>query len=326
MALSPRSSYDTVQLAFHPIDHLFPGSVDAASSKLAMFSFTVLFVIYHVALDHLRSPLFRKYFLWTAALTERNRSPFSAHCSTLASHRLLLNRMSPAEGQPFGSFNYHNNAGSMLLCKRCHALCLAAIAWATRRKPAIIGASLATLLIFGGIALNTSRFAQIIAALIIFFFALAIWKLLRQLNSAPNLKLWLIGVSAIVMASAGATLFSPTVAYKWNTLSREFSTHGQPMSSSGRSTRRWPPMRGPSAMAPIPSIFCSPFPRTLDPTMKSSASSSSHSTHARHPGQHLEPGLANDLLQSIVEWGWLGGALWASLLISTLSTRASRAA
>ena len=71
MAFNPRSRYDAAGRLFQTLDYqiLLPSGVDGYSTTLGMYSFTVLFIAFHVVIDCWRNESFRQQVLWTAAIT-----------------------------------------------------------------------------------------------------------------------------------------------------------------------------------------------------------------------------------------------------------------
>ncbi len=270
-----------------------------------MRSVTLLILAFHVAMDHQRHARFRSRFLWTLAISGTavatlgifQRAGFTA---------LMLAYMNPLEGQAFGPFNYHGNAGAfLLLCFPAAAVLAAGQLLRGKIRAGFLAGVLAGAILLG-LCVCTSRAAAVLGILEAVGMAIAFWRIFSPaFFGAGRMRQRVIwgGAAAVLLAAALAVLCMPA---KWRLLPV------QVMGENGRFIvwRMGIGMARDAGFFGIgPGTFGELLPLTphFDPALYSQAI-----VTYPVPGEQVSMWVHahNDLLQAVVEWGWLGGVLW----------------
>jgi hypothetical protein len=330
MALNPVSRYAPDKHLFYPEPHLpwLPGSVDGFSSLLAMASFTVLFLVFHLVLDHCRGDVdvapsldvgrfaasagaaFRRRLLWTAALTG------AAIAATGATQHLrLILAHQPIVATAFGPFHYHANASSFLLLTLTSGAGLAAFYFVSGRRLAALASALLALVVLTGILLNSTRAADLIVIIESLLFGIGSMLILHKISLHVRRRSWII-VTCLLLVMVGIFAFTVWIMPgKWQLLIHQ-------MLVVNPRTILWrivAAMAGDAgALGYGPNTFSLLFPVSphFNPRLYSLYILTFHT-----PGQQMSmwSNAHLDLLQAIVEWGWLGAAVWVAMTAATLA-------
>jgi len=281
------------------------GTLDGFTSRLTMESVTALFGAFWMGSDLFKSARLRRRFLWTLSISGASVAVLGilqhAGVSTF-----LLDWMSPHEGQPFGPFNYHGNAGAFLLMGLAAGLGLAAAAFAGGRRRAAMLAGLAVLVTLAGICMSTSRTAVVLALVMMPALASAAWRMFAPALARPAQHARKIGwgITGGLLLAAGMAFFC--MPGKWRLLLEQLSgEHGRyvvwRIGAGMAKDAGWFGL-GPATfglMLPLTPRFEPELFRLAIVTYQVPGDRVSMWVHAH-----------NDLLQAFVEWGWIGGMLW----------------
>ena len=335
MTANPVSKYDPATRTFEKIraGGLLPGSVDGHSSRLAMLSFGVLFLVFHVALDHAQGvgaggnvngkfgpagETFRRALAWVAAGTGASVAVLGI-LQRAGATDFLLSYMNPQEREPFGPFNYHVSAGVFLLLALPLAAVLAVRAWVSGKiRTGWIAGALAAL-ILAGIFVDTARSAVVMAVVLAAVLGIAIWRTLsRVMPDGPHAsrKWWWFTAAGVTAALvAGAALTAALMPAKWALLRRQL----------GWDSPRMILWRIDANMAwdagvwgTGPGTFAVEFPGSprLDRKLYKLWIVTYHT-----PGNRVSiwSHAHQDVLQAFIEWGYVGGLLWLALGATTVA-------
>ncbi len=315
MAFNPISHYDAIGHLFPPLESqtLLPGSVDGYSSTLGMYSFTVLFVVFHVAIDCWRNESFRQRVLWTAAIT--------AACVSLLGILQKANLagflpagLTPQTQSEFGPFDYHANAAALLLGCLPIATSLAVGAWVlNKRNIGIIGGILA-LLILVGIFANTARAGIALVIPLLIILAVCYWVIIGGVLPGTWRGRLLTAAAILLVGVAGLLISAWVMPAKWAAAKSQMNLNNPRLV-------QWKIILGMSEDAGLfgsgPNTFSITFPvsKHYDPKLNEIYMLTFHT-----PGEQLSiwSHAHSDPLQALIEYGWVGGALWVAMALWTL--------
>ncbi len=242
----------------------------------------------------------------------------------LGMHGPYARFMSGQEGFPFGPFNYHANAGSFLNL----ALPLAVMACGSGVAPVI-----ATAVLLVGIGVNVSRASQVVAAIELAACVTAWWMIRPRSAGDPGLRRasaaglgssrrlrQLAIAGGIVLAVAVVAMGARQSVHRWSKISAALSPDG-----SRPTLWRvcWGMAKSAGWRGDGPGTFKLLFPHTpnMDPMLYYR-----FIVQEYHPGERVSMWnhVHDDYLQSLIEWGWPGTALWGVLLIGGVTVAARR--
>ena len=224
-----------------------------------------------------------------------------------------LRAMRPEEGTPFATFNYHGNAGAFLNLVIPAVFGLACAAWRKRDRPWLRGiTALCLLLVLIAAVINVSRGAIAITAVMGVAFTLWIARDFVRGGVAFSwgrlAAMTLLGALALVLVSHFAN--GGTSLQRWKQMVKQ---------PTGEVARRmvWGitlPMAaeaGPFGSGPGTFKVLLPKSPRLGPGFYEKWIVQTH-----EPGGRISmwSQAHEDYLQTVVEWGWLGGAVWAAIL------------
>jgi len=302
MAVNAKSIYDSDFYVFVPLRNFAPhlaGSVDYAISAAwmlrgALLLFVILFV---VDLSQSNRWLLR---LWYTIGLVAGSIAFLGLLQKATGARMIFWQTAPPWGATtfFATYYYHGNAGAFLNLVWPLTAGLAIRAFTARCHPAMRAMWLSVfVLTVAGVLANTSRVAQLIAFLLLIAICLRFGPaLLRQLWHMQK-GVALAGAIAILLALialAQATHLEQPLN-RWQSLGERIPNDA-----------RWQTARvAAGALSDIgffgfgPATFRVVFPSYNGVPIQ------------RVPGTWRF--LHEDYLQTALEWGWLGGTLWALL-------------
>lgn len=308
MALNGRSVYDAVFGIFVPvasrIDAL-PGSVDQANSIAFMVRCTGLLAALLFVADLVQRPrwLLR---LWSAIAVAGASVALFGLIEKASGARMIFWGDWPAREAPnfFATFFYHANAGAYLNLVFPPTVAFAARAFATPQTPAVrafwLSASLAVTL---AILANTSRAAQFLGIAMMLAVAWIarpeIGHVRRRVEKPTLIVGGLVTLVAIYAVATASHLDRPL--QRWAETS---ATIGKD-SRWGATLTALPVVRDAGLFGFGPATFRSAFPQYV------AAPESDVAGTWRF--------LHEDYLQTLIEWGWAGAALWACLFFGGMA-------
>ena len=308
MAVNAKSIYDSDFYVFVPLRNFAPhlaGSVDYAISAAwmlrgALLLFVILFV---VDLSQSNRWLLR---LWYTIGLVAGSIAFLGLLQKATGAHMIFWQTTPVWGATtfFATYYYHGNAGAFLNLVWPLTAGLAIRAFTARCHPAMRAMWLSVfVLTVAGVLANTSRVAQLIAFLLLIAICLRFGPaLLRQLWHMQK-GVALAGAIAILLALialAQATHLEQPLK-RWQSLGERIPNDA-----------RWQTARvAAGALSDIgffgfgPATFRVVFPSYNGVPIQ------------RVPGTWRF--LHEDYLQTALEWGWLGGTLWALLFFGGIA-------
>jgi hypothetical protein len=308
MALNAKAIYDSDFYVFVPVRNFaphLPGSVDYANSGAWIPRGVLLLVVILFVADLSQSNRW-VLRLWYAIGLSAGSIAFLGLLQKATGAHMIFWQSAPPWGAKtfFATYYYHGNAGAFLNLVWPLTAGLTIRAFTSRCHPATRAVWLSVfVLIIAGVLANTSRMAQVIALLLLVAISLRFGPpLLRKIWHTER-GLALAGVIAILLALialAHATHLEQPLN-RWLTLSERIPNDA-----------RWQASRvAIGALSDIglfgfgPATFRTVFP-----------------SYNGMPIQ-LAPGtwrfLHEDYLQTALEWGWLGGTLWALLFFGGIA-------
>ena len=313
--LNPRSTFDVASRSFLPNPAyvpFLPGTVDVATGWTATVEMLGYLFVIPVAADLCRTARWRQRFLGTVALAGLGVSIAGLILKTGAWPRLqdYLERRPWAQGEIFGPFDYHGNAGAFL------NLALPAAAWqaATATGPARrTGWRCAVGVMYVALFANNSRAALVIGVCL----SPLCWRIMRRTSgAAPD--------------DAG---FVARKRWRWPGVCIPFALVGAGILFINHDLKPWPRLRR------LPAELRQPeYPRYLQsraawemarerPFFGAGAGSykvlvQTSSIHGYFFAPAFRPGdpftvlghTHEDYVQTLAEWGWIGLGAWALLV------------
>jgi len=305
ITLNARSIYDSDFFLFISRQNILPsapGSVDAAISAAWMLRATLLIGVIFLTIDLARNPVWLLRLWWTIAITGGSIA--------------LLGLVQKASGAPmifwgppgprgpyetfFATYFYHANAGAYLNLVLPPALGLTVWVLTRRSKPAVKAVSLTlALLVVGAVAANTSRMAQLVGVILILLFMIGLVRAgLRKYRTLRiEYKPLLLGSLLVVFA-----LFAIARASHLEQSLQRWSE----LSSTLPADARWLAYRaGFRALGNASFFGFGPGTfRVIFPYYTAGLGSDI---------EGIWRFLHEDYLQTLLEWGWLGGVFWGLL-------------
>ncbi|MDB5323389.1 MAG: O-antigen polymerase [Phycisphaerales bacterium] len=318
MACNALRRYDPITHSFFPSRGLWraaPGSWDGRASLAAALAASSMLLTICIVSDLSHYPKWRKRFAYGVALS----GALVALVGILkaAGADPLLPALGVRQGTSFASYEYHGNAGTLLnLCLPLAFGLLLHVAHRTHRGSRRVIAAVPLLLIVAGAIVNVSRAAQAITVLLtVGLIAWAFW-LGRGRSEQGIIQRWgwqlALAVIAVALMIAGAVA---TTHSRWSHLPGQM-TLKNPRLIMWQVCGYWLADAGPMGYGP--GTYKLIYPTTPPSEL--------HELYPRWIVQPHIPGepvsiwnhVYNDYLQFAFEWGWLGAAVWAILLLGGL--------
>jgi low affinity Fe/Cu permease len=308
MAVNAKSIYDSGFYVFAPLRNFAPGlagSVDYAISvawmtRGALLLFAILFV---ADLSQSNRWLLR---LWYTIGLVAGSIAFLGLLQKATGARMIFWQPAPPWGVTtfFATYYYHGNAGAFLNLVWPLTAGLAIRGFTAGRHPAMRAIWISVfVLTVAGVLANTSRMAQLVALLLLIAICLQFGPELLQKLSRVKKSVAFVGALAILLtliAFAQATHLEQSLA-RWQSVSERIP-----------SDARWQASR--VAISALPDVGLFGFgPGTFRVVFPSYNGVSIQ----RVPGTWRF--LHEDYLQTALEWGWLGGNLWALLFFGGIA-------
>jgi O-antigen ligase len=204
----------------------------------------------------------------------------------------------------FATFYYHGNAGAFLNLVWPLTAGLVIRGFSNRSNPGMRAVWISLFIVtIAGVVANTSRMSQVLATGLLFAicakFGLALLRKLRRSEKGIALAGGLAILLALIALAQAVHLEQPLK--RWQTESQRISTDA-----------RWHAFR--VAMGAVPDArLCGFGPGTFRVVFPSYNMKSAKQA----PGTWRF--LHNDYLQTLLEWGWIGGILWALLFFGGIT-------
>ena len=290
-----------------------PGAFERTVAVLAMLRVTAMMAGLLVVVDLVQQPLWRARLLWTMAWTGASFSIFGlAQQAGLV--RFVAVQMNPYEGFYFGTYNYHANAGAFLnlvIPAICALLFVALTERQATRKRLLLCAMLGCCLVAAMV--NTSRGAQAITVLLLV--GLGFWTGFRMTQGeGPTSRL---ARHALRIAFVGCVLLGAALAPHLHRVEQKWERLPEVLTQDSGRMQVWPiasaMAREGGAFGQGPGAFKLLLPRS--PLL-------TNAFYSRWIIQRPAPGAPismwsqahEDYLQTLVEFGWLGGLALGTLL------------
>ena len=297
-------------MAWHP-------SIDPIVSREEMLRVSSVLAVVIVVCDLASAPSVRMA-LWIASALAGCSLAILGIGQRFGRFAESLHGMRGDEGTPFATFNYHGNAGSYLNLILPALFGLAYVVWQKEKSKWLRAVlALAFLLVLAGVVINVSRGAIAIAALMLS--AMGVWTLRESTRSRAPFS-W----RGTLMAGTLASALVAAVSH---------------FANGGTSLQRWEQMvKKPTGEVARLMIWQITSPMAVDAGPFGNGPGTFKMLLPKSPRlgpefyekwilQEHEPGgrismwsqAHQDYLQTIVEWGWLGAAMWGIVLLGGLA-------
>ena len=291
-----------------------PGAFEHAVAVLAMLRVTALLAGLCVVVDLTRRPPWRTRLLWAMAWTGASFSLFGL-VQQAGLVRFVAARMDKYEGAYFSTYNYHANAGAFLNLVIPAVCALLFIALSERQATgrrlllcALLGCCLVAALV------NTSRGAQAITVLLLV--GLGAWAGLRMTQGeGPTARL---ARRALGIAFVGCIVLGAALAPHLHRMEQKWERLPEVLTGDSGRMQVWPiastMARASGAFGRGPGAFKMLLPRS---PLLSNAFYRRWIIHRPVPGAAVSmwSQAHEDYLQTLVEFGWLGGLAAGTVLI-----------
>lgn len=292
------STFSFVQA--HQILADWPGAVDRVWAANAMRMITGLFAALWVVCDLAAHPEWRKRLIWTMAVTGVSIAALgliqraTGAADIFWAHETLNSTF-------FATYRYHGNAGAFLNLVFPY-IALFAI-WAVRRNAGQMSRAfwcLAVILTACSAFVNISRAAMAITAVLAaVLFGWQYWLWMREPHVERPIYLWTIPiVGVLVVAALGWAFGLEHTIHQWGKVGDGSLLENQRLIVYGVISDKVLPGIGCFGFGP--GTFQIIFPFYTDDVA------------SQIPG--IWKYAHEDYLQTLVEWGWIGGILWAGLI------------
>jgi O-antigen ligase/polysaccharide polymerase Wzy-like membrane protein len=309
MVFNAKAIYDSSYWVFVPLPHFrsgMPGSVDYAVSAAWMIRATLLLAVIWFVAELSRNLRWLMRLWWTIVLAGGSIATLGLLQKATGAEMIFWQEAPVRDVTTFfATYYYHGNAGAFL------NLTLPATAGLTLRvftrptQPVVRAIALSLLVILVvAIFANTSRMAQLIgAALLIVLLVRFMSTIFRQL-SKTEINFGLAGIAVVLIA-----LYAVAQA----------SHLEQPLS-------RWQKLREQLPSDPRWAITKRAFVALPETGICGTGPGTFRTIFLRYSAELPEPiprvwrFLHEDYLQTLVEWGWIGGTFWALIFFGGFAT------
>lgn len=301
----PRAEYVSDLRMLIPLPRRVPdwfgGTVDARSTLRKMMLISAFLVLFVVAADAAASAVWRRRLAGSMALAAGLAAAFGLYQKAAGAPNIYWRPGPPGNPTFFGPFVYHGNAASFMLAGLPFSFGLA-LFWLRHpghgfRK---LTWSLCGLATVTGLLINTSRAGVWMGGMVLGVLTVTwLMRFWRGSDTGFRSRILLTGAVAL-----GAIVLLGT-AFGWEKALRRASFENV---GTGLADRMFAPRLALSAVGDAgwsgfgPGTFMLVFPDYHPPT------------DLTRPAPVWE-NLHNDPLQTVLEWGWLGAAGWAGLLV-----------
>jgi len=304
MVFNAKAICDSSYSVFVPLPHLGtgkPGSIDYAISAAWMVRATMLLGVIFFISDLSLRPAWLLRLWWTFALAGASIALLGL-LQKATNAEMIFWQPEPFHGVStfFATYYYHANAGAFLNLVLAPTFGLSLRTLTTATAPIVRALSLSALLIlFAAIVANTSRMAQLIATLLVISLLIGFRRVLLQRVRHTERKFVIATILVVIMmllaiAQAGH-LERPLE--RWQKLGENLPSDARWFASQAA----LPAVREAGWLGFGPGTF-----RVIFPYYKQAFGNKLSATWRF---------LHEDYLQTLIEWGWLGGTLWALVFL-----------
>jgi O-antigen ligase/polysaccharide polymerase Wzy-like membrane protein len=314
MVFNAKAIYDSSYLVFVPLSHLataMPGSIDYAISAAWMVRATLLLGVIWFVVELSRNPCWLLRLWWTIALA--GGSIVMLGLLQKATGAEMIFWQPPLERAPgtllptnfFATYYYHGNAGAFL------NLMLPATAGLTLRvftrpaQPFVRSIALALLVILiGAIFANTSRVSQLIGVILLLILLARFAPTIFRRLSKTERNFGLAGIVAVLLTiyAIGQASHLEQSLLRWQNLSEQLPEDPRWIVTK----RAFAALPETGVFGTGPGTFRALFPH--------------YTPELPEPAQRVWRFLHEDYLQTLMEWGWVGGMFWALVFFGGIAT------
>jgi O-antigen ligase len=308
MALNARWIYDSEYYIFVPIKAPLPrapGSVDQAISVAWMLRATLLLGAASFVADLSQRPVWLLRLWWTVGIAGGSIALLGLLQKATGAPMIFWQQaLEDGITQFFATYYYHANAGAFLNLVFAPTCGLAFRSLMKPKTPIVRGLWLSVVVILlVAIFANTSRMAQLIAVLLMIALAIGSRKAIWRQALKTERKIALIGlvvVAVTFLAIAQASHLDQPFS-RWQNLPQHLQMH-----------LRW--LASQAALGAVhdagwfgfgPGTFRVIFPY--------------YTGYLGNRIQGVWRFLHEDYLQTLLEWGWIGSALWAAFALGGIA-------
>lgn len=329
MTANAASRYRPEPPAFEPVPQLWgavAGTVDRAESARIMIHISCLLGAFCCACDVVRSREWGLRILRNIAVAGSSVILLGV-VQRAGVWTPALAHMRPHEGFPFGTFNYHGNAGAFinLVIPAAALLVLRSFRDGSSVRERAVAIFMLCVCVIGAFV-NVSRAAMVISLAILGASAVLSYRLLRRARMSELCDArpaggrgWgrvvtavLLGATALACITAAVLVIGGTTAWqRWAAL---------PSQLSGPNARVilwrvcWPMAREAGMLGNGPGSFKLLFPQSPHMVPELYAN---YIVREHVPGTRVSMWnhAHQDYLQTVIEWGWVGASAWAALVV-----------
>jgi hypothetical protein len=309
MVSNAKTIYDSSYLVFVPLSHFGigkPGSIDYAISAAWMVRATTLLGVVFLVSDLSLRPAWLLRLWWTLALGGVSIALLGLLQKATNAEMIFWQPARMGDTRTFfATYYYHANAGAFLnlVLASTFGLSLRSLTRAT--APIVRALSLgASLILFAAIVANTSRVAQLIAALLMISLLIGFRKAVLHRVQHMERRFVIASIFVVILALlaiAQASHLDQPLG-RWQMLGEHLPKDARWVASQAA----LPAVHEAGWFGFGPGTFRVIFPY-----------------YTRELGDKL-PGiwrfLHEDYLQTLMEWGWAGGTLWALVFFGGIAT------
>jgi O-antigen ligase len=309
MVFNAKAICDSSYSFFVPLSHLaptMPGSVDYANSAAWMVRATLLLGTIWFVAELSRNPRWLLRLWWTFVLGGASIALLGLLQKATNAEMIFWQRARVADVRTFfATYYYHGNAGAFLNIVLPPTFGLSLRTFTRPTAPIVRALSLsASLILFAAIVANTSRMAQLIAVFLMISLLICFRKAVLQRVQHIERRFVITSILIVIMillAIAQASHLEQPLG-RWQKIGEHLP-----------SDARWfawqaalPAVHEAGWLGFGPGTFRVIFPY-----------------YAQKLGDKLPEiwrFLHEDYLQTLIEWGWVGGMLWALMFFGGIAT------
>jgi hypothetical protein len=309
MVFNAKAIYDSSYLIFVPLPHFsagMPGSIDYAISAAWMVRATLLLGVIWFVAELSRDPRWLLRLWWAIALAGGSIATLGL-LQKATGAGMIFWQPPPERGSSlfFATYYYHANAGAFLNLMLPATAGLALRVFTRPTQPVVRAIALSILVILiGAVFANTSRAAQLIGVILLLVLLVGFVPLIFRRLSKTEMNFGLAGIAAVALALyavAQASHLEQSLS-RWQKLRENLPTDA-----------RWIVAKRAYAALPETGVFgtgAGTF-RALFPH---------YTTELPERAQLVWRFLHEDYLQTLMEWGWVGGFFWALVFFGGIAT------
>jgi hypothetical protein len=309
MVFNAKAIYDSSYLVFVPLPHfsiVMPGSIDYAISAVWMVRATLLFGVIWFVAELSQSPRWLLRLWWTIALAGGSIATLGL-LQKATGAEMIFWQAAPVRDVTtfFATYYYHGNAGAFL------NLTLPATAGLTLRvftRPThpVVRAVALTIFVILVVAIfsNTSRAAELIGLVLLLVLLVRFVPMIFQRLSKTEINVGLVGIAAVLLALyavAQASHLEQSLS-RWQKLREHLPIDPRWIVAK----RAFCALPETGLFGTGPGTFRAIFPH--------------YTAELPEPAQRVWRFLHEDYLQTLMEWGWIGGTLWALIFFEGIAT------